>query len=106
MKPTILRGELLMWVMHLVSDGREEAERGLSAADRWAVESVVGTACQDQVALGEYLDRLQREIGDRPAPGTGLDDPVAWTPYSGTGFPRCRTRGCSPSRSPPRRSGS
>lgn len=79
MKPTILRGELLMWVMHLVSDGREKAERGLSAADRWAVESVVGTACQDQVALDEYLDRLQREIGDRPAgTDTGLDDPATW----------------------------
>lgn len=79
MKPTILRGELLMWVMHLVSDGREEAKRGLCAADRWAVESVVGTACQDQVALDEYLHALQEEIGDRPTgAGSGLDDPAAW----------------------------
>jgi hypothetical protein len=79
MKPTILRAELLTWVMHLVSDGREEAERGLSAAERWAVESVVGTACQDQVALAEYLHALREEIGNRPAgQGTGLDDPAAW----------------------------
>ncbi|MBX9584621.1 MAG: hypothetical protein K2X87_30330, partial [Gemmataceae bacterium] len=79
MKPTILRGEMLMWVRHLVSDGREEAERGLSAADRWAVESVVGTACQDQVALDKYLHALQEEIGNRPAgTDTGLDDPATW----------------------------
>lgn len=88
MKPTILEADLLSWVMYLLSDGREEAERGLCAADRWAVESNLGSACHGPVALGEYLHALQEEVGDRPAGAdTGLHDPAAWDALLQGGLP-------------------
>jgi hypothetical protein len=88
MKPTILNADLLSWVMYLLSDGREDAERGLCADDRWAVESNLGCACHGPVALAEYLHALQEEVGDRPAGSdTGLHDPAAWDALLRDGLP-------------------
>ena len=59
-----------------------------NSADRWAVESYLGTACHGPVALGEYLHALQEEVGDRPAgEAAGSEDPAAWDALLRDGLP-------------------